>query len=80
MGAVLGGNCPKRDREALTAALAGYGRTVPAWVSDLAIAKEIGCRPWELDDVPAVWYYRVECWLAENAKAEAAAQKRMNNG
>lgn len=79
MGQVLGGDYPKREREALTAALQGYGRTVPRWVSDLAIAKELGIRPWEIDDIPAEWYYRAECWLDENAKAEAAARQRINN-
>jgi hypothetical protein len=44
------------------------------WCEELAIAKEANIKPWEIEDMPAVWYERIKVWLMETNKP------RKNNG
>jgi len=49
------------------------GTHAPQWLNDMAIAKELEVKPWELDNVPAEWYYRAMCLL--DARAQASKPK-----
>jgi hypothetical protein len=42
----------------------------------MAIAQELGVRVWQLDNIPAEWYYRAMCKLEALAEANKPKDKR----
>lgn len=63
-------------RRDIVACLMYTGTHAPQWLDDMAIAQEAGIRAWEVDDMPAEWYYRIRCFLEARAEASKPKDKR----
>lgn len=73
MDRISAGTTPPDEGRALIAASCYGGSSAPTWAEELAIAQEAHINPWDVDDMPAVWYYRIRKWI--EAKNEASKPK-----
>lgn len=65
MDGIQSGTCPKPERADLITALHTKNGRAPLWCEELAIAHEANIKPWEIEDMPAVWYERIKVWLQQ---------------
>jgi hypothetical protein len=70
---ISAGTAPPDEGRALIAAVCYNGKSAPAWAEEKAIADEAHIKPWEVEDMPAVWYYRIRKII--EAQNEAAKPK-----
>lgn len=64
------GACPKPERADLITALEQKTAGAPRWIDDLAIAEKANIKPWEIEDMPAIWYERIKTLLIYQQQPE----------